>query len=485
MPLTDTAVRLAKPADKDYTLKDTDGLALFVSTKGAKLWHFRFSWAGKQPRISLGSYPELSLRQAREQRDRARALVAQGIDPREHRRQQRYAASMAAEHSFEAVFAQWLAFRRLSLKEGRQSTLSQITRIFGKDVLPFLGKRSIFDIKRQDLLEVLQRIERRWAWTTAEKCRTWFNQLFRYALVKLQGLEVNPAADLDIVAMPKPPVSHNPFLRMEQLPEFLKQLRGYSGSLQTQLGLRLLLLTGVRTGELRAAEPGQFDLERRLWIIPPETVKQLQLRMRKENKQSRDIPPYIVPLPVQAVEIVRYLLARMVPSQRYLLVHRSDPKKGVSENTLNSALRRLGYVGLLTGHGIRATISTALNEVGYPKKWVEAQLSHADPDQVSAAYNHAEYVEPRRRMMQDWADRLDLWEQGLIEVANAHLQGVPGASGENMESVRPSAASTVLSTAMPESAGLMVPASMRRLPAVPVSPPVELSQESVLSDLQR
>lgn len=202
MPLTDTAVRLVKPADKDYTLKDTDGLSLFVSTKGDKLWHFRFSWAGKQPRISLGSYPELSLKAARERRDRARALVAQGIDPREHRRQERHAASMAAEHSFEAVFAKWLAFRRLSLKEGRQSTLSQIIRMFNKDVLPFLGKRSIFDIKRQDLLEVLRRLERRQAWTTAEKCRTWFNQLFRYSLVALHGLEVNPAADLDIVAIP-------------------------------------------------------------------------------------------------------------------------------------------------------------------------------------------------------------------------------------------------------------------------------------------
>lgn len=211
--------------------------------------------------------------------------------------------------------------------------------------------------------------------------------------------------------------------------------------------------------------------------------------MRKENKQSRDIPPYIVSLPVLVVEIVRHLLVRVVPSQRYLLVHRSDPKKGVSENTLNSALRRLGYAGLLTGHGIRATISTALNEVGYLKKWVDAQLSHADPDQVSAAYNHAEYVEPRRRMMQDWADRLDLWEQGLIEAANAHLpvhlQGVPGSSGGDVESALPSVTSSALSTAMPEGVGLMVPASMCRLPAIPVSPPVELSRELVLSDLQR
>jgi hypothetical protein len=171
-----------------------------------------------------------------------------------------------------------------------------------------------------------------------------------------------------------------------------------------------------------------------LWIIPPEGVKQLQTKMLKEGKQPVDIPPYIVPLSVQAIEIVRFMLDRLKPAQHYLFHHASDLKKRISENTLNGALKRLGYESELTGHGIRGTISTALNEIGYPKVWIEAQLSHTDRDKVSAAYNHAEYVEQRRRMMQDWADRLDLFEQNQVEAASTrlsvHLEGIPQTSGE-------------------------------------------------------
>lgn len=421
MALSDTTVRQARITGNDYTIGDTDGLALNVTARGGKIWRFRYYWAGVQKRMSLGSYPQISLKEARARRDEARALVAQGINPYEHRKQQRRAARFAAEHTFEAVFNQWVEFRRLSLKEGRQSTLSQILRIFNKDVLPTLGGRSIYDINRHDLLDLLSRIEQRKALTTAEKCRTWFNQLFRYALVKIEGLEQNPASDLDVVALPKPPVTHNPFLRMDELPGLMAALRNYGGANQTWLGLRLLLLTGVRTGELRLATPDQFDLEQRLWIIPAEVVKQLQLAIRKPGKQSQNVSPYIVPLSVQALEIVRHLLDQVVPAQRYLFAHRSDLSKRISENTLNGALRRMGYADQLTGHGMRATISTALNEIGYPKVWVDAQLSHADPDKVSAAYNHAEYVEQRRTMMQDWANRLDLWGQGQLKAASSPL----------------------------------------------------------------
>jgi integrase len=288
-------------------------------------------------------------------------------------------------------------------------------------VLPALGTVSIYEVRRPDLLDVLTRIEQRRAFTTAEKVRTWFKQLFRFAMVKIEGLESNPASDLDVVAVPKPPVANNPFMRLPELPDLLHKLRHYRGMITTQLGIRLLLLTGVRTGELRLATPDQFDLERGLWIIPPEVVKQLQDGMRKRGQRPQDIPPYIVPLSVQALEIVRYLLGQIKPAQRYLLAHRSELKKRISENTLNGALKRMGYQNLLTGHGIRGTLSTALNEIGYPKIWVDAQLSHADPNKVSATYNHAQYVEPRRRMTQDWADRLDLLEQGEVKAASRHL----------------------------------------------------------------
>ncbi|WP_191833897.1 tyrosine-type recombinase/integrase [Pseudomonas fluorescens] len=484
MALTDFAVRQARTTGKDYTLADFDGLSLAISATGGKSWHFRYYWATQQKRMSLGTYPEVSLREARALRDEARALLAKGINPKIDRKQKFRAACLAAEYSFKAVYLQWLAHRRLELKEGRQSTLSQIQRIFDKNVLPSLGSMSIYNVRRADLLEVIARIERRKAFTTAEKLRTWFRQLFRYALVKVEGLEGSPASDLDVVAVPVPPAVNNPFLRLEELPDLLCKLRRYEGKVTTQLGVRLLLLTGVRTGELRQATPDQFDLERGLWIIPAEVVKQLQDSARKRGKRLRDIPPYIVPLSVQAIEIVRYLLEQVKPAQRYLLAHRSDLKKRISENTLNAALKRMGYEGLLTGHGIRATISTALHEIGYLKTWVDAQLSHADPDKVSATYNHALYVGPRRKMVQDWADRLDLLEQGDVSAASAHLSiridGMPvlaEGDGAAVDSMAPDMMPVVVSS--------VINTSTKRMPAVPAVPEPVAPAEVVVSDFQR
>ena len=489
MALSDLVVRQAKATGKAYTLPDIDGLSLAVTATGSKSWHFRYYWMKEPKRMSLGAYPEVSLREARALRDEARALVAKDINPRLHRKQKRAAVKLAGENTFEAIYKKWLAHRELGLKKGRQTTLSILPRVFAKDVLPLLGKRSIYDIKRPDLLEVIARIERRKALSVAEKVRTWFNQMFRYALVVVPGLEQNPASDLDVVALPLPPVNHNPFLRMAELPKLLQRLRKYRGRLQTQLGLRLLLFTGVRTGELRLATPDQFDLDRGLWIIPPEVVKQLQVDMRRKRQLPKDIPPYIVPLSVQAIEIVRHLLEQLKPAQHYLFRHDSELKKRMSENTLNGALKRMGYRDLLTGHGIRGTMSTALNEIGYPKVWVDAQLSHVDPNKVSATYNHAEYVEQRRRMMQDWADRLDLFEQNMVEAASMpltiHLEGVPVLSDEEAASVppKPAAASApLLIVTRPGDAMPLVSAETHRLPAVPLPRSV---MEEPLSDIQR
>ena len=432
MALSDVTVRQAKTTGKDYTLPDFDGLSLAVSAAGTKTWHFRYTWLGQQKRMSFGMYPEISLREARTRRDEARALVAKDINPQRQRTRDRQLATQAEQNTFQAVYEKWLKFREQGrLKKGRQTTLSLIPRIFGKDILPSLGRRSIHVITRADLLEIVGRIEKRGAPSVAEKVRTWLNQLFRYALVVVPGLERNPASDLDVVAMPQPSVRHNPFLRMPELPEFLQLLRKYPGRLQTQLGLRMLFLTGVRTGELRLATPDQFHLDDGLWIIPPDVVKQLELKMQKENLRTEDIPPYIVPLSVQAVEIVRHMLDRFKQGQKYVFPGAKSLKQRISENTLNAAVKRLGYDGRLTGHGIRATLSTALNELGYPDKWIDAQLSHVDPNPVRRTYNHAEYVEQRRRMVQDWADRLDLLEQGRVEVASTpltvHLEGFASA----------------------------------------------------------
>ncbi len=188
MPLTDIAVRQAKATGKNYTLGDYDGLSLGISTKGGKWWLFRYIWLGKQKRMSLGTYPEVSLREARALRDEARALLAKGINPHIDRKQKRFAAKLADENSFEAVFKMWHAHRGLTMKKGRQTALSQVERIFAKDVFPTLRKHSIYDIRRHDLLDVLAKVERRKAFSMAKKIRCWFNQMFRYALVKIPGL---------------------------------------------------------------------------------------------------------------------------------------------------------------------------------------------------------------------------------------------------------------------------------------------------------
>jgi len=475
MALSDLVIRQAKASDVLYTLPDGDGLGLAVAPTGRKAWHFRYYWLGKQKRISLGNYPRVSLREARALRDEARALLDKDINPHTERKRKRHATVLASEHAFMAIYRRWLAHRGLSLEEGRQTSLEQIPRMFEKDVFPVLRHMNIHDITRAHLLDIIGRVEKRGSLSVAEKLRTWFSQLFTYATVVVPEMKENPSNDLNVVALPLPPVNHNPFLRMPELPLMLQTLRRYRGRLNTQLGIRLLLLTGVRTGELRLATSEQFDLDRGLWSIPVAHLKQCKSLTTKRRKRVTDIPPYIVPLSIQAQEIIRHLLDDFKPAQVYLLPGERSLKQRISENTLNGALKRMGYEDQLTGHGIRATISTALNELGYLKKWVDAQLSHADPDKISAIYNHAEYVEQRRVMMQDWADRLDLFEQNQVEVASTPLtitlQGLPAINGQT------DVASPVFNPNAPQLRVAsnpdtpVLPATVQRLPAVNLQPP--------------
>lgn len=407
--LTDLGIRRAKAKSSVYTLSDGRGLGLRIEPSGAKRWHFRFYWQGKQQRISFGCFPEVDLCLARERRENARQLVARGIDPRLVEAVGDDSVSSVAGVTFGAFAEQWKALKLLKLGtelKQRQSTRVQIERYLRKDLLPHLGHLPLDSISQREVLAVLRKIEARGALSIAEKCRGWLNELFRHAIA--EGLiRVNPVNDVDVVLLPCRPPRHNPFLRMEALPELLCRLEDYQGDRRVVLGIKLLLLTAVRPGELRYAEPCHFDLDKGLWNIPPEQVKQLQRLALSLPKGS--VPPFVVPLPRQAIEIVEELLRLRFRGQRYLLPHRSEPALCISENTLNQCLRRLGYKDRLTTHGIRATISTALNELGYPREWIEAQLSHSDKDQVRAAYNHALYVEQRREMMQAWADRLDAW----------------------------------------------------------------------------
>jgi len=407
MPLTDALVRQAKPRTKPYTLADSGGLALFVTPRGAKHWHFRFTWKDKQPRISLGSYPLIGLRQARLLRDEVRVQLAQGIDPRSARGAR--GCSGNDDGTFAALAERWFAFKSPRLSDTPKGTAWKLRLYLDKDILPKLGRLALADIGRPEVLAVLRQIEARGAFNIATKVRGWLNEMFRFAVAE-GVMDFNPASDLGVVAVPEPPVRHNPFLRRDELPEFLRTLRSAKMRDYTRCAIELLLLTGVRTGELRQATIDQFDLDGLLWTIPVDAVKQLSLLQRKVDHV---IPPYLVPLSRQAAEMVR-VAHKLTGRYRLLFPGCTDPSKPISEGTVNIALKRMGYKNRLTGHGIRGTISTALNEMRdaegrrkYDKDWIEAQLSHAGENKIRGTYNHAEYVDARRDMMQDWADWLD------------------------------------------------------------------------------
>lgn len=389
MPLTDTAARQAKPKVKSYSLGDAGGLSLFVDKNGSKAWHFRFSWRQHQQRISLGSYPEITLKEARQLRDQARSLVEKGIDPRQQRRDETFAASANARKTFEVVANEWFAFKAPRMLKAKKGGAVQSRRYLDKDLIPVLGTIPIIEVKRSDVLIPIRRIEARGALCVARKCRTWLKEIFRYAIAT-GYIDTNPASDLDIVAIKEPPERHNPMLRREELKDFLLTLRDFNGAEYTRSAIRILLLTGVRTGELRYATRSQFDLEAALWTIPPDAVKQLRKVIR--GRDGDKVPAYLVPLSQQAVNEIEKVY-EMTGRYTLLLPGRIDPTQPLSDGTINMALKRMGYEGRLTGHGIRATISTALNEMGYNEDWVEAQLSHAGSGKIRKTYNHAEYVE--------------------------------------------------------------------------------------------
>lgn len=238
--------------------------------------------------MSFGGYPALSLKDAQELREQARELLAKGVNPHSDRKRKRHAIVLAGDHTFKAVYDKRLAHRSSSLEnEGRQSTPKQIERVFKKDVFPLLRHMTIYDVTRAHLLDIIGRVEERGSFSVAEKLRTWFTQLFTYASVVVPDMGDNPSKDLDVVAMPLPPVENNPFLRMSELPMMLQTLRKYRGRLRTQLGIRLLMPTGAAPGELRYATPDQFDMERGLWIIPV-----VRLKQRKQlTKKSASVSP--------------------------------------------------------------------------------------------------------------------------------------------------------------------------------------------------
>jgi integrase len=387
-------VDAAKPREKAYKLADGAGLYLEVVPSGSRYWRMKYRFNGKEKRMAFGVYPTVSLAQARALRDEAKKKLAEGIDPSFAKKEEKLVRDVQLNNTFQAVAIEWHGTKVSRWSEGYAS---DIIEAFNKDIIPYIGQQPVNEIKPLVLLNVLRRMESRGATEKAKKVRQRCSEVSRYAIVTGRA-EYNPAADLTS-AMSGHESKHYPFLTVEELPDFFKALSGYTGSPLVVLAARLLILTGVRTGELRGASWSEFDLEKAVWEIPAERMK-----MKR---------PHLVPLSTQAQEIVQQL---KVMSGQYPLVFpgRNDPRKTMSEASINQVFKRIGYTGRVTGHGFRHTMSTILHEEGFNTAWIETQLAHVDKNAIRGTYNHALYLEGRRKMMQWYGDNIDKLEHDKV-----------------------------------------------------------------------
>jgi integrase len=388
--LSETRIRAAKPTDKPYKLRDGRGLHLLVTPAGGRLWRFRYRHAGRESMLGLGAYPEVSLKAARDRREEARKLVAAGADPAAQRRAERAGHA----NTFEGIAREWLALQSRKLSE---RTYAKKLARFEALVFPFLGTRPIADIGAPDLLPVLRKVESRGKMETAHRVRSECGQIFRYAVATGRAAR-NPAADLVGALAPVVVRNHPAITDPGKIGELLRAIAGYVGQPSTEFALKIAPYVFVRPGELRAAQWSEFDLDNAEWRIPGTRMKMREL--------------HVVPLARQVVELVRDL-QRITGASPYLFPGLRTKTRPISNNTLNAALRRLGFTGdEMVSHGFRSMASTLLNEQGFHPDVIELQLAHAERNEVRSAYNRAQRLDERRRMMQAWADYLDGLREG-------------------------------------------------------------------------
>lgn len=384
--LTDIAIKNAKPTSSIQKMSDGQGLVLLVYPNGSKYWTYRYRYLGKEKSLSFGVYPEVGLAAAREKLAEARKIVSEGNDPSEARKSKKLQKMLSSETTFEAIAREWHKSR---LNIWSENYAGKVMTSMEQDVFPKIGNRPIANISAAELLSMLRIVESRGAIETAHRVKQNCGQVFLYAIATSRA-ERNPAADLKL-ALATPKREHYSYLKAEELPEFLDKVENYPGH-QTKLALKLLLLTFVRTVELRGAEWSEIDFDKAEWRIPAARMKM------REN--------HIVPLSKQSLAILKELKI-LNGKWRYVLPNERKPIQHISENTILYAIYRMGYHSRATGHGFRATASTILNEHGFNSDHIERQLAHAERKKARAAYNHAQYMNERRNMMQWWADYLE------------------------------------------------------------------------------
>lgn len=394
MKLTDPIIKAVKPKEKPYSLPDGHGLVLLVQPSGAKWWRYRYRFNTTAKMLSMGVYPDVTLKEARNQQARFRELLSQGIDPSQYRQEQKQHKAIAAENSFESIARLWWNH----WQHGKTERHANYTiRRLEADVFPIIGNKPITEITAPILLMAIKRIETRGALDIAKRALTTCGQVFRYAVAHGMA-ERNPAADIKPSDVLKPTNKAN-YSRLDQkdLPELLRKIDVYDGQPLTKLALQLMALTFVRTSELIGARWEEIELDKKLWRIPAE-------RMKMKT-------PHIVPLSDKSIDVLEKIKKEAADEILMFPSERRDGKT-MSNNTILYALYRMGYHSRMTGHGFRGIASTILHERGYNHDHIELQLAHSKRDAVSASYNHALYLEPRARMMQDWADYLNAIKTG-------------------------------------------------------------------------
>jgi integrase len=389
MALTDLLVRNAKPKGKVYTLSDGGALYLFVMPNGSKRWRYRFRWLSKQQTFSVGSYPKISLAEARQERDRAKALIARGQHPTQQRRLNRIAQLKSQAIIFEPIAREYIESRKV-VWSARYA--SRVKRFLEADVFPTIGSLPITDVTPAHLLEILRVVENRGSPTVATKLRIWTGGVFRHAIATGRANADPTYALRDVIQ--EPPTKHAPPLSRRRVPDLISALNGAEGEDPVlAIGLKLLMLTFVRVSEFSLWTFEQIDEKDALWRIPAIQMKRKQV-------------PHLVPLSRQALSLIHRLKSHGTKTE-FLFPSPTKPKQAISDPMWGKALKRLGFDGEISPHSFRATASTELNELGYASDWIERQLAHAPRNKTRASYNHAQYLPDRRKMMQEYADHLD------------------------------------------------------------------------------
>ncbi len=402
LALTDTEIRRLKLADRPYKLSDSGGLHLLIKPTGGKLWRWKYRFGGAEKLMALGRYPEISLADARERRDAARKRLANGIDPMAERMAEKIAVKAATEHSFEKVAELWHEHWHGNKSVRHAATTKNRLKA---NVYPVLGARPIAEVEPMELVQLAKGIESRGASDMAKRILQIVGMVFRYAVAHGYSKR-NPAAEIRPSDILKPTRKTNMArIDAKDLPALLRAIEVYKGTQLTRLAMKLMALAFVRTSELIGARWEEFDFETKRWSIPA-------ARMKMKT-------PHIVPLSRQTIEVLE-LLRTISGDEDLVFPGEQDQTKPMSNMTILKALERMGYKRRMTGHGFRGLASTILHEQDYNHDHIELQLAHVPRNAVSAAYNHALYLEPRAKMMQDWANYLEraMRKKTVVQIHN-------------------------------------------------------------------